>query len=655
MAMRLSNLPRRWTAAVCAITVLGTCTPTLAATPPAAASAAKEIQDPHYGDVLFLYFQDKYFSALTTLMASQQFNRVSHHADEAEMLRGGVLLSYGMHNAASDLFQQLADKGIAAATRDRAWYYLAKIRYQRGFYEQAQIALARVGTALPAELAAERGLLQAHLHMARAEYTSAISVLSGLDRKAPGASYIDYNLGIARVKAGDAAGGRTVLDTLGRAPAVDEEARALRDRANLALGFSALASQKPQEAQTYLERIRVGSTHANKALLGAGWAAAALKQPQAALAPWQELAKRDINDAAVLEAQIAIPYAYAELGAWGQSAQGYQDAIEAFERQGTALRESVVAIRAGKLVQAMLQTNASAEMGWFWKPGDLPDLTHAATLAPVVARHDFQEALKNYRDLRFLAQNLAEWSDKLGVFDDMLTTRRTAFAQRLPQTQARRSQIAITPLQAAQAELAAITQRAEAQADGVAFADPRELALQSRIDRVNSTLAALPASADSAEPSASTGVSDKAAMQERARLAAGALTWNLAQSYSARLWQAQRDLNTIALELEKAQQLDVALARAQQDEPKRLDAFSTRISAVAPTLRVLIPRVEELSRVQLDAIEGIAVAELVRQQDRLQEYAHQARFALAQLYDKGTEAKRTAPPPPKETDRAPKL
>ena len=651
MAYRVSSFPPKWLAALWVGTALSACFSAAAASPAASVPSAKEIQDPHYGDVLFLYFQDKYFSALTTLMASQQFNRVVHHADEAEMLRGGVFLSYGMHHAAGDIFQQLANKGIAAATRDRAWYYLAKIRYQRGFYAQAQDALARVGEALPPDLAAERGLLHAQLHMARADYTSAIAVLSTLDRKVPGVPYIDYNLGIARIKNGDTAAGRSALDAVGRSPAPDDEMRALRDRANLALGFSALASQQPKEAQTYLERVRLGSAQANKALLGAGWAAAALKQPQAALIPWQELAQRDINDAAVLEAQIAIPYAYAELGAWGQSAQGYQDAISAFDRQGTALRESVAAIRAGKLVQAMLQTSSSAEMGWFWKPGDLPNLPHAATLAPVVANHDFQEALKNYRDLRFLAQNLADWNDKINVFEDMLTTRRAAFTQRLPQTKARRGEIAITPLRTAHADLDALTQRAEAKADGFAFADARELELQGRIARVNSSLAALPALVDNTE---SLDAQQRAVMQERARLAAGALTWNLAQSHSMRLWQAQHELQTIAQELEQAQRLDLALERAQKVEPKRLDDFAARISAVAPTLKALIPRVEELSQHQLQAIEGFAVAELVRQQDRLQDYAHQARFALAQLYDKGTEAPRTAPTLSKETDRATK-
>ena len=55
-----------------------------------------EIKAPYYGDALFYFFQDRYFTSITTMMASQQFDRLIKHDDEAEILRGGMLASYGM-------------------------------------------------------------------------------------------------------------------------------------------------------------------------------------------------------------------------------------------------------------------------------------------------------------------------------------------------------------------------------------------------------------------------------------------------------------------------------------------------------------------------------------------------------------------------------
>jgi hypothetical protein len=54
------------------------------------------VESPHYGDGLFYFFQGRYFTSVTQLMVSQHFGRMAPHADEAEILRGGLFLSYGL-------------------------------------------------------------------------------------------------------------------------------------------------------------------------------------------------------------------------------------------------------------------------------------------------------------------------------------------------------------------------------------------------------------------------------------------------------------------------------------------------------------------------------------------------------------------------------
>ena len=581
------------------------------------------VQDPHYGDTLFHFFQANHFTAVTTLMVSQHFDRVSHHADEAEVLRGGMLLSYGLHREAGDIFAQLIDKGAAPPVRDRAWFYLAKIRHQRGLPTEAEAALARIENNLPPDLQQERGLLQANLLMARGDFTGAAATLGAMDGKHPGARYVRFNLGIALVKAGEAARGIAVLDELGRAPAENEEYRSLRDRANVALGFMALTDRQPKAARNHLERVRLKGLHANKALLGFGWAASAMKDPKLALVPWLELAQRDVSDPAALEAQIAVPYAFAELGAPRQSLVRYTEAISAFSREAAGLDESIAAIRSGKLVDALVDRNASDAMGWFHGIDALPAMPHAAHLTSVFAQHEFQEAFKNYRDLRFLSKNLEEWRDKLGVFDDMLATRRKAFAERLPQVHERAGGTGLDGLQMRADAVAAEVARAEAAPDGVAFADAKQVDLLERVARVQSTL-----------KDAGTGAEfDR--LRERLRLAAGALTWQLAQDQGARAWQAKKQLAIINQQFAQARQRDAALAQAQRDEPARFDVFGKRIAALAPLLNAVIPRVAALSKEQQGEVQEIAVAELTRQKERLAVYATQARFAVAQLYDRG--------------------
>ena len=601
---------------------------------------AHPIKDPHYGDALFQFYQDRYFTSLTNLMVSQHFGRVEHHADEAEILRGGIMLSYGLLREAHDIFARLVAANATPATRDRAYFYLAKINYQRGYLPAAEEAIGHIGTALPAALEEDRALLHANILMARANYAGAASVLGAMGGKSGAVPYARFNLGVALAQSGGRARGIAMLDELGRAPAIDEEMRNLRDRANVALGFVALAEKRPHDARIVLERVRLNGMESNKALLGLGWAAAAQEQTEVALVPWRELGARDISDSAVLEAQIAIPYAYAELGAYGQSMESYNLALAAFERENLALGESIASIRSGKLVDALLASNPGEEMGWFWRMRTIPVMPHANHLAQVMAGHAFQEAYKNYRDLRFLVNNLEQWQDKLSVFEDMLATRRKRFAERLPQVLDQASAQASRTGELRQRRTALTAQLASAQndADGVAFANAKERDLMARVARVQASVT------DKAGPD------DSAA--QRARLAAGVLTWQLAQDYPGRVWQAKKDAQAVTDELAKASLLDSALSLAQREEPARFDAFSKRIAAIAPLLQVMLPRLVALGDEQRRSLQEIVIADLTVQQERLAGYATQARFAVAQLYDRGADGSTERRPATQEADHA---
>jgi hypothetical protein len=594
------------------------------------------VLDPHYGDVLFEFYQGRYFPAITKLEVSQHFERLQHHRDEAEILRGGLLLSYGLHRQAGEVFEALLARGAAPSVRDRAWYFLAKIRYQRGLMAEAADALGRIEHALPAPLQDDRQLLQANVMMALGDNAGAGRILAPIGGPKGTDLYARYNLGVALIRSGDAAHGTTLLDDLGRQTMPDEESRALRDKANVALGFAALKAGKPQDARSYLQRVRLQGIEANAALLGFGWAADALADPKLALVPWIELAGRDPSDSAVLEAQLAVPYAYAELHADAQALKRYENAIANFEAEDANIDATIAAIRDGKLVEGLMGRNPGEEMGWFQTFRDLPLMPHARLLTPVIAGNEFQEAFKNYRDLRFLAHNLAEWHDNLGVFGDMLATRRQAFAERLPRIreQEQASGLGIEPLQRRSDANAAAVRQAEDAADGAAFADAGERGLQQRLARVAGTLADLPADADPSLADA----------HDRLRRVAGALAWQLAHEFPARLWDARKDQKQAEDALVDARAHDAGLARAQHDEPARFEAFARRIAELDARIDVLTPRVAALGREQQGALQEIAVAELVAQKERLAAYTAQARYAVAQLYDRATE--------PKEGDHA---
>ncbi len=606
-----------------------------AAAPKHEPGAPQVIKAPHYGDVLFHFYQDRTFAAITGLMVSQHFERIAPHDEEAEVLRGGLLLAYGLHDEAAAVFTALIERNAAPAVRDRAWYFLAKLRWQRGLLAGAEQNLSRIEKPLGGTLEEDHQLLRAQLLMARQDFAGAAQVLDALKGSPTAGLYAKFNLGVALIKAGDTDKGQALLDEVGQTPAPNEELRSLRDRANVALGFATLAAKKPIEARAALQRVRLTGPQSNKALLGFGWAASEQNDPKLALVPWTELAARPHGDASVLEARIAVPYAFAELGAYGQALQGYQDAVEGFEKEARALRESIDAVRAGKLVQGLVSTNPSEGLAAFRGIDKLPEMPHASHLAPLLASDEFQEAFKNLRDLQFLEGNLQRWLDNLSAYSDMLENRQRAFAEKLPAAEAGRGAAKIAELRARRDALAAELERVQAESDAAALATPRERQLLERVARGRKALG------DATEQGGIVEKADAAEATERLRRAAGALTWQLAQEFNARSWEAKKAMRSATIGIAQATDRDAALTQAQQDEPLRHQRFAERIRALGERLLGMRPDVATTARAVQIQLQDIAVAELERQQERLAVYAAQARLAIAQIHDRAQFARRS--------------
>ena len=135
------------------------------------------MQDLHWGDVLFYFYQGDYLQSLTRLGAAQDFDRLTHHPVEAELLKGGLYLSLGEHEEAGRIFRALLNDNVPLDVRNRAWFYLAKVWYQREYLQQAADALASIHGALPGDLEPERHLLEAQVLMYLDRYDDAIRAL----------------------------------------------------------------------------------------------------------------------------------------------------------------------------------------------------------------------------------------------------------------------------------------------------------------------------------------------------------------------------------------------------------------------------------------------------------------------------------------------
>lgn len=589
-----------------------------AAEPPASPVV---VRDAHYGEVLFYFYQEEYFPAIVRLLAAREQAQLAHHGQDAELLLGGLYLSYGHHLRAAEIFERLLAGNVRPEIRDRTWFFLAKIWHQRGYSEKAQAALDSIRDSLPEVLEAERQMLQAQIHIDDGRYDRAIALLSDWQGRDEWSGYARFNLGVAMVRSGRITDAERVLDELGRTRGRGEELFALRDKANLALGYAFLQDGRPLDAKPVLQRVRLSGPFSNKALLGVGWADAEIGDYRAALAPWLELGGRNVLDSAVQESLLAIPYAMARLDSISRAADHYLQAIDTFHEEAERIDRTIARVEQGALIEDFLAQDRSAATGWYWKLDELPDGVEARYLYHLLATHAFQEGLKNYRDLRYLSRNLQRWRQNVDVFRDMLETRETAYYERLPGIQASLERADVEALVGRKLELDARLNNIEQDGDSLALATAGELDLWGEIASIEQT------------PALAADIPEAAEVRDKIDLLKGVLRWELDRQFKERLWNVRRDVRRTGEALVETQRARRSVDQAMREEPARLEAFSERVANLGPRIGVLQARVDAAMAEQQAFLQAIAADELRAQRERLQTYTVQARFALAAIYD----------------------
>jgi hypothetical protein len=614
---------------------------TLAASGPAAARRhdpeklpVTRIRDLHYGDVLFYLYQDDDFEAITRLTAYQHWNLIPHHEDEGQLLLGGLYLSLGMHNEAGERFQTLLTKDVPTGVRNRAWFYLAQVWYARGYLDKAEDALGRIQGKLSPELEAQKVQLYANVLMYQGKFDEAIRLLVLWKGSPTWSAYARFNLGVALVRQKRLADADPFLTAVGTMYAESTELLALKDRANLALGFAELQADQPARAKAALERVRLNGPYSNKALLGTGWADAALGDYKAALNPWMELRGRNLLDAAVQESLLAVPYAFGKLSANAQSAEYYETAVQSYDAETVRIDDAITRIRSGSLLEQVISSEKDSRYGWFWQLKKIPEAPESRYLYSVLAGHDFQEGLKNYRDLVYMSHTLDKWGDSMEAFGDMIDTREHAYAERLPRVDALLASGAVEKLAQRKLDLESRVNGIDGEKDVAALGSPEERDQWARLQRLEAALAAAPDDQERSE------------LKDRLRLVKGVLYFRLNDSFRARMWQQRRTIKDLDLALHEAQNRWIRVERARQSVPTNNGEFATRVAALKTRIDALQTHLVAAEQKQSDYLGQVAVVELEQQKNRLETYQVQARFALATMYD------RAANPEPEKKDQA---
>jgi hypothetical protein len=599
--------------------------------------APHAVQDLSYGDVLFYFFQDDYFDSITRLLAARQLGRIPHTAEEAELLLGGLYLSLGEHVEAGRIFEALLKQNTSEFVRNRAWFYLGKVWYQRGYLEESERALRQVSDRMDPRINAERYMLLAQLMMRQGRYDEAITALGSWHGAPDWTAYAQFNLGVALVRRDRLAEAIIYLDRVGNMQTRSEELLALKDKANLALGFALLQAQRAAEAKPILQRVRLEGPYSSKALLGVGWADAGVGEFKRALVPWLALRKRSLLDSAVQESFLTVPYAYAQLSAMGQAAEFYNSAIESFDSELKRIDDSIEGIRSGKLLDRLLDDDKKDTLTWYWQLTTVPNAPESRYLYALLASNEFQEGLKNYRELNFMSRNLDNLRDDVSAYDDMLDTRQEAYNRRVPKADAVLAATDLDGLTQKRVDFESRINEIEKSNDVAALGTPEEQQTWARLKRIEEYLAAHPDAPNLSE------------MREKHRLMKGVMYWRLSESFKARLWNERRSVKELEGQLKETQKRAVLVKQARAGTPLTTGGYASRVAAIRARIDQLHERMADVSERQNLFLQSLAIRELQGQKQRIEVYQVQARYELAAIYDRTSNGPSKAPNTPPNT------
>lgn len=588
----------------------------------AGADKPQRVQDLQYGEVLFHFYQDDYFTAISHLMAAQAQSQLPHHHDEAELLLGGLQLSYGMLNEAEQRFQKLLVADTSPELRNRAWFYLTKIAYQHGLYEKAGTVLGRVEKPKDKSMQAELAVLGANIDMAMDKDSDAVKLLDKARAPEGWVEYLRINKGIAQLRAGDIDGGRKTLDKLGKESVGNEELRALRDRANLALGYQLLREGKSKDARKYLNRVRLRGPFMQEALLGAGWADAERGNYEAALTPWLKLLELDSNQPAAHEARLAVPYSFAQLGDRDRATYFYEQAISYYDTEQEKLDAAIQAVKSGALLNLLSQADTHESGGWLNDAPVLEDIPSGRYLVDVLSRHPFQENLKDYRDLGFLQDLLSKRLNNIELLHDMVDTRRLAYETRAPVIRKRLDRKEAQTLQAHWQTLNTKLETLSNDNDPLELANGMEQQQLALLDKVQQILDRLPE--DNKR---------KAALRHKAHWLRGVLYWQIYSDYSTRQWDVRKQLQHTGPAIEALLAKHNRIEQALKTVPDSFTGYDKRIDTLRQRILAVMPGLQEARNHASQQIYKLAMGELDARHQRLVSYRAQARYALARSYD----------------------
>jgi hypothetical protein len=265
------------------------------------------------------------------------------------------------------------------------------------------------------------------------------------------------------------------------------------------------------------------------------------------------------------------------------------------------------------------------DANWVVRLRELPESPETYYLLELLASHDFQESFKNYFDLEELVKKLTAWQGALDAYEDLIQYRRAYYQPLLPEIDREfkrlDSQMRLRLEQRNQIEKRLQAMLVAPRPDYLATAKERIVS-----EQLTQLEQALRAGNVEAAPG----------LAERIKRLRGVLAWNIATEYDQRFTAAHKNLRALDPVLELLNKQYTAFVRTRQAATQSYEGYDEPIRQQRLQIQAALEETKVLMARQGSMLEIMAVNELSKRRDRLDEFSVKARFALADSYDRAS-------------------
>jgi hypothetical protein len=345
-----------------------------------------------------------------------------------------------------------------------------------------------------------------------------------------------------------------------------------------------------------------------------------------AVEPWSIHLDREITDSATQEALLALPYAYGKLNIHGRAAIHYGRALDSFGAEIQKLNASVDSIRDGKFLEALVREEIRQNKDWVIRLRTLPETPETYYLMDLLASHDFQTGLQNYLDLADLRRKLLTWGGGFDAYDEIVEIRTGHYEPLLPDVDEQFRKLDSRMRLRVEQHKTLVKRRDDLLTSPRPefLATPEEQMLLERI-------AVLEAKA------AMNFASNEQTLVRLQRLK-GVLSYTLRTEYHARLTEFDKNVRNLDQAMAMVQGEYDEYVRNRQAVTHSFEGYEKPMRRLRAEVEQSVEEIDRLMARQGHLLEVLAIEKLVARRDHLENYGDKARFALADSYDRATQA-----------------